>query len=231
MARQAAKSMNSTVPDDAPAMADRAARSPGHGGGAGGDAGHPLRGCRIGLAGWNGCRRCWPASCSMPSSSTSCSGCTSHKWRFTSMPELSLIVQASAVLAVSLLVLDYVLVSPNVLRHVLFRQDHHRALFRHPDRVPQRARASPIATSRRQDATPRRPRRQCHSGLDPGPCGRRRGAAPRDGKRRDGEDLAGRPAVAVAVRPRRQRPRRAGAGRLRRSRTGRGRSFASARRR
>jgi FlaA1/EpsC-like NDP-sugar epimerase len=37
------------------------------------------------------------------------------KWRFTSLPELSKIIQASAVLAVSLLVLDYVLVSPNVL--------------------------------------------------------------------------------------------------------------------
>jgi O-antigen biosynthesis protein WbqV len=39
-------------------------------------------------------------------------GLHEHKWRFTSMPELSLIVQASAVLAVSLLVLDYILVSP-----------------------------------------------------------------------------------------------------------------------
>ncbi len=39
-------------------------------------------------------------------------GLHEHKWRFTSMPELSLIVQASGVLAVSLLVLDYILVSP-----------------------------------------------------------------------------------------------------------------------
>src|SRR5262245_35416398 len=34
------------------------------------------------------------------------------KWRFTSLPELQLIVRASAVLAVSLLVLDYILLSP-----------------------------------------------------------------------------------------------------------------------
>ncbi len=36
------------------------------------------------------------------------------KWRFTSLPELFDIVRASTVLAVSLLVLDYVLVAPNV---------------------------------------------------------------------------------------------------------------------
>jgi O-antigen biosynthesis protein WbqV len=35
------------------------------------------------------------------------------KWRFTSLPELSRIIRASLVLAVSLLVLDYVLLSPN----------------------------------------------------------------------------------------------------------------------
>ncbi|MBX9846242.1 MAG: polysaccharide biosynthesis protein [Xanthobacteraceae bacterium] len=36
------------------------------------------------------------------------------KWRFTSLPELLRIIQASAVLAVLLLVLDYVLVTPNL---------------------------------------------------------------------------------------------------------------------
>ena len=35
------------------------------------------------------------------------------KWRFTSLPELLRIIQASLVLAVSLLVLDYILLSPN----------------------------------------------------------------------------------------------------------------------
>jgi O-antigen biosynthesis protein WbqV len=36
------------------------------------------------------------------------------KWRFTSLPELLRIIQASAVLAVSLLILDYVLVTPSL---------------------------------------------------------------------------------------------------------------------
>ena len=36
------------------------------------------------------------------------------KWRFTSLPELLRIIQASALLAISLLVLDYVLVTPNL---------------------------------------------------------------------------------------------------------------------
>ena len=35
------------------------------------------------------------------------------KWRFTSLPELLRIIRASAVLAISLLVLDYILLSPN----------------------------------------------------------------------------------------------------------------------
>ena len=41
-------------------------------------------------------------------------GLHASKWRFTSLPDLYNIVRASAVLAVSLLVLDYILVSPNV---------------------------------------------------------------------------------------------------------------------
>src|SRR5258708_1900282 len=40
-------------------------------------------------------------------------GLHESKWRFTSLPELLRIIQASLVLAVSLLVLDYVLLSPN----------------------------------------------------------------------------------------------------------------------
>src|SRR3954447_19175113 len=38
-----------------------------------------------------------------------------NKWRFTSVPDLINIVRASAVLAISLLALDYVLVAPNAL--------------------------------------------------------------------------------------------------------------------
>jgi len=43
-----------------------------------------------------------------------------NKWRFTSIPDLVNIVRASAVLAISLLVLDYVLVAPNVLGGFFF---------------------------------------------------------------------------------------------------------------
>jgi len=42
------------------------------------------------------------------------------KWRFASLPDLSAIVRASSVLAVSLLVLDYILVAPNVLGAFFF---------------------------------------------------------------------------------------------------------------
>jgi len=42
------------------------------------------------------------------------------KWRFTSLPELLRIIQASLVLAVSLLVLDYILLSPNLYRTYFF---------------------------------------------------------------------------------------------------------------
>src|ERR1700683_2850400 len=42
------------------------------------------------------------------------------KWRFASLPDLMNILRASSVLAVSLLVLDYVLVAPNVLGQFFF---------------------------------------------------------------------------------------------------------------
>jgi FlaA1/EpsC-like NDP-sugar epimerase len=42
------------------------------------------------------------------------------KWRFASLPDLGNIVRASTVLAVSLLVLDYILVAPNVLGQFFF---------------------------------------------------------------------------------------------------------------
>jgi len=42
------------------------------------------------------------------------------KWRFASLPDLMNIVRASAVLAITLLVLDYVLVAPNVLGEFFF---------------------------------------------------------------------------------------------------------------
>jgi FlaA1/EpsC-like NDP-sugar epimerase len=42
------------------------------------------------------------------------------KWRFASLPDLMNIVRASTVLAVSLLVLDYALLAPNVFGHFFF---------------------------------------------------------------------------------------------------------------
>lgn len=42
------------------------------------------------------------------------------KWRFASLPDLANILRASTVLAVSLLVVDYILVSPTVLGHFFF---------------------------------------------------------------------------------------------------------------
>jgi O-antigen biosynthesis protein WbqV len=61
------------------------------------------------------------------------------KWRFTSLPELWTIAYASLVLAVSLLVIDYVLLSPYLFGTFLFRQDHHRALLAPADGLSRRA--------------------------------------------------------------------------------------------
>jgi len=47
-------------------------------------------------------------------------GLHTSKWRFTSLPDLSKIVRAAAVLALSLLVLDYILVSPQVYGSFFF---------------------------------------------------------------------------------------------------------------
>src|SRR5262245_2416723 len=57
-----------------------------------------------------------------PSGSSSCESTPEHhtdsdrsKWRFTSLPDFYNILRAVSVLALTLLVLDYVLVAPNVL--------------------------------------------------------------------------------------------------------------------
>src|SRR6201987_5457269 len=42
------------------------------------------------------------------------------KWRFASLPDLMNILRASSVLAISLLVLDYILLAPNVLGQFFF---------------------------------------------------------------------------------------------------------------
>ena len=134
------------------------------------------------------------------------------KWRFASLPDLINIFRASTVLALSLLVLDYILVSPNFYGTFFFgkitivlywflqmvflgRAAHRLSLF------PRRAHA------------PAREADEFGADADPRPRRRRRGAAARDRKRRGQEDLAGRHPVAVARRsgpvdPRRSRARR-----------------------
>ena len=192
-----------------PAMADRDPRSPGHGGRA---ARHALsfvsrmrnwrRGCEwlpLLLADLWSSRR----------SSISCSVCT-RQVAFTSLPELLRIIQASVVLAVSLLVLDYILLSPNFYGTFFFGKITIALYF-----VIQTVFLSAPRVAYRHfregaDTTPRA-RRQRRSDADPRPRGRRRSAVARDRKRRDLEDLAGRPAVARAFRSRRQRPWRSGA--------------------
>ena len=56
----------------------------------------------------------------MPELSTYLFHLYESKWRFASLPDLMNIVRASSVLAVSLLVVDYFLVSPNVLGQFFF---------------------------------------------------------------------------------------------------------------
>ena len=119
------------------------------------------------------------------------------KWRFASLPDLMNIIRAATVLAVSLLVLDYVLVAPNVLRQFFFGKitialywvlqmvflGGSRIGYRYfrYTRTRQQARAA-----RSQSDAGARTRR------------RRRGAAARHRKRRGQQDLAGRHPVAVA---------------------------------
>src|SRR5262245_58169793 len=47
-------------------------------------------------------------------------GLFKNKWRFTSLPDVMNIVKVSTVLAVTLLVLDYILLAPNVLGTFFF---------------------------------------------------------------------------------------------------------------
>ena len=149
------------------------------------------------------------------------------KWRFTSLPELARIIGASMVLAMSLLVLDYILLSPNSTGTFFFGKIT-IALYL----VLQMAFLSGTRIAYRyfrDTRTQRHARAASRSDAAAWPRRRRRGAAARDRKRRDHEDLAGRPAVAVARSDqRRKRARRSGARRLRRSRTGRSRCCASA---
>ena len=119
-----------------------------------------------------------------------------NKWRFTSLPDLYNIFRATTVLAVSLLVLDYMLVAPNVYGHFFFGKItillywFLQMFFLGGSRVAYRyfryARTHPARQGGRRDADPGD--RQC----------RRRGSAvARDRERRGQEGLAGRHPLAV----------------------------------
>ena len=91
-----------------------------------------------------------------------------NKWRFTSVPDLFNIFRVATVLAVSLVALDYVLLSPRTLWHVLLRQDHHFALLVLADIFPRRlARHLPLFPLRAHAAARPRCRRDAHSGARP----------------------------------------------------------------
>ena len=133
------------------------------------------------------------------------------KWRFASLPDLMNILRASTVLAVSLLVLDYVLVAPNVLGQFFFGKitivlywvlqfvflGGPRLAYRYFRYTRTRHHARAEAANPTLNS---RPRRRC------------RGFAARHRKRRGQEDLAGRRAVAIrrrsgAIDPRHSRAR------------------------
>ena len=102
----------------------------------------------VGLAErWRGWSSCCRASCVYAGVVYQLFGLYKAKWRFASLPDLYNIFRAATVLAVSLLVLDYVLVAPQCLRHVLLRQDHDRALLVASRCSSWAGRASPIAIS------------------------------------------------------------------------------------
>ena len=144
------------------------------------------------------CCWCCPAFCSMPAVVYQLFHLYKGKWRFASLPDLLNIFRAVTVLAVSLLVLDYILVAPE---HPAARSSSasSRSCSTGSSRCSSWAgRASPTAISviRARAST----RMAAESAPDPGARtrGRRRGAAARHRKRRGEEDLAGRHSVAVA---------------------------------
>src|SRR5580704_11953832 len=122
------------------------------------------------------------------------------KWRFASLPDLMNILRAATVLAVSLLVLDYVLVAPNVLGQFFFGKITIVLYW-----VLQFVfLAGPRLAYRYFRYTRTRHHARAEAANPVLVLGRRRcrGAAARHRKRRGQEDLAGRRAVAVRRRPR-----------------------------
>ena len=111
------------------------------------------------------------------------------KWRFASLPDLSNIVRASTVLALTLLVVDYLLVSPQILRLLLLRQDRHRALLADRRCSCWAARGSLSATSNTPRSRADHAARRHHADAPARARHRRRGGAARD-RVRHGQEAA-----------------------------------------
>ena len=142
------------------------------------------------------------------------------KWRFASLPDLQNIFRASTVLALSLLVLDYILVTPGYYGQFFFGKITIalywllQMAFLGGPRIAYRyfrySRTRLHARREDFDSDPgARPRRRCRS------------AAARDRKRRGAENLAGRHPVAVAGGSRPGHPRHQRARQFRRSQSAR----------
>jgi FlaA1/EpsC-like NDP-sugar epimerase len=118
------------------------------------------------------------------------------KWRFASLPDLMNIVRAASVLAMSLLVVDYVLVAPNVFGQYFFGKIT-IALYWVLQMVflggPLIAYLLPLYPH-----PPSCARNACQSHPHSRPCRRRRRAAALDRERRRHKNLAGWNPLAVA---------------------------------
>ena len=129
------------------------------------------------------------------------------KWRFASLPDLMNIVRAATVLAVSLLVLDYVLVAPNVLGAILLRQNHDRALLGSANRISER-----VANGLSLFPLYPHPEPRSVAGVESDACAwprrGRRGPVAGHRKRRGHQDLAGRHPFTVRRGPRAEHPQR-----------------------
>ncbi len=205
-----------TLETDPPPDPDRAARPGRH---RGGDPAH-LRDALRGPAARSaaaGARSFLPLFLLYARPSISSSACTATSGASPRFPTSTNIFRAATVLAVSLLVLDYVLLAPNVYGQLLLRQDHHPAVLVPADVLPGRlAHRLPLFPLRAHAPARQGRRRDADAGARQ--RRRRRSAAARDRERRGQEDLAGRHPLAVAARPRPVDPRHPGARRHRRSR-------------
>ena len=198
-------------------VAHSGARSSGDRGGGRRELLHPLRGGRARRALAHPGDLAARLLCSMPASSTASPVSTRRSGGSRRCPDLFNIMRAATVLAVSLLVLDYMLVAPNVYGTFFFGKITIvlywvlQMVFLGGPRVAYRyfRYTRTLQHAQGGEATPTlvaRARRRCRS------------AAARDRERRGQEDLAGRHPVAVAGRPRPGHPRHSRARRLRRSR-------------